>query len=66
MQRNETINDKITPIYVGEKELRTMFSIGRSTALKLGKNSKSSIKVGGRRLYNVEKIKSYLEELEND
>ena len=47
-------------IYVGVEELQTLFSVGRNTALKIGNESGASVKIGSRRLFNVETVTNYL------
>ena len=46
---------------VDMKELRTILSCGRTTAERIAESAGASIKIGKRRLYNVKKIESYLE-----
>jgi len=43
--------------------LQDMLCVGRNTAEEIGKNANAIIKIGRRKLYNVEKIKTYLNEL---
>lgn len=59
-------NTSTEPLYVDVIEIANLFSVGKSTAYKIGQESNCSIKIGRRRLYNVEKLKKYMESLEND
>ena len=56
-------NQSVEKIYISVNEMMQMFSIGRSTALKLGIDSNAKIKLGRRTLYNVEKVKGYMSSL---
>lgn len=53
-------------LYVGVNELKDLLSVGRNTALKIGIDSGASVKIGKRRLYNVETIKRYMASLQNE
>jgi len=59
--------DNLIPVneraYIDIKALQDMFSIGRIKAEEIGKNANAVIKLGRRKVYNVEKIKAYLNEL---
>ena len=43
--------------------LADMTGLGKSMALKLGKDAKARFKYGRRTLYNVEKVKNYIDQL---
>ena len=47
-------------IAVDIEGLQAMLSVGRCTAANIGNLAGASIKIGRRRLYNVQKIKDYL------
>lgn len=51
------INEKITVDII---ELMTMLSLGKTTAANIGKEAGAVITVGRRKLYNVAKIKAYM------
>ena len=46
--------------------LQDMLCVGRGTAEEIGKNANAVIKIGRRKLYNVEKIKAYLNSLSEE
>lgn len=47
-------------ILVDLVELREMLSCGAVTAREIARRAEASLKIGKRRLYNVEKIKAYI------
>lgn len=47
-------------ILVSLKELQSLCSCGRVAAEKIGKESGATIRVGRRVLYNLEKVKEYI------
>ena len=49
------------PIAVDIKGLMGMLSCGYKSANKVGENAGAVVRVGRRKLYNVEKIKAYLD-----
>ena len=51
------VSDKLS---VNTKELQSMLSCGRSTALQIGTDANARVNVGKRVLWNVEKIQTYL------
>lgn len=53
-----------TRLLVGTNELQEMLSCGIVTAKKIAEDADASIKIGKRRLYNVEKIRAYLAEMQ--
>lgn len=53
-----------TRLLVGVNELQEMLSCGIVTAKKIATEADASIKIGKRRLYNVEKIRAYLAEMQ--
>ena len=59
---NNTIINS-APISVDIKGLMTMCNVGRHTAETIGAESGAVIRIGKRKLYNVEKVKDYLNEL---
>lgn len=52
------INDRLT---VDTVELTRVLSCGRATAVEIGKQAGAEISFGKRKLWNVEKIKKYLD-----
>lgn len=66
MNKRRNLNETNTaPVYVGVESIMKDYSIGRSTALKIGELAGASVKIGGRRLYNAEKVRSYFDSLLN-
>ena len=57
------VNQKIT---VNIEELQGMLSVGRNTASKIGEDANAVVRIGRRKLYNVEKIKKFIDDSEND
>lgn len=55
----------INKILVDTDELKLMLSCGRITALKIGEEARARMDIGRRVLWNVQKIRNYLEENEN-
>ncbi len=51
------VNNKIT---VDINELQGMLSVGRNTALRIGEEANAVVRIGRRKLYNVEKIEAYM------
>lgn len=43
--------------------LQAMLSVGRKSAAEIGENAGAVIRVGRRKLYNVEKVKRYMDSL---
>ena len=56
------INDRLT---ISTAELISVLSCGRQTAVELGKEAGAEIRYGGRQLWNVEKLKKYLDSISN-
>ena len=59
-KRTKTDSNKIM---VGIEELQEMLCVGRNTAKQIGIDAGASIKIGRRRLYNVEKVTEYMNKL---
>ena len=53
-------DEKIT---VDINGLQEMLSIGKNTAAQIGRDAGAVVEIGKRRLYNVEKIKRYIDSL---
>ena len=51
------------PITVDIEKLSAMLSCGRATARKIGAEAGAEIRVNRRVLYNVEKIKEYIDSI---
>lgn len=54
------------PLTVDIETLAAMLTCGHATARKIGKEAKARITIGRRVLYSVEKVKKYLELLEEN
>lgn len=66
MNKKDAIKNRtVAPAYVGVNEIMGMFSIGRSTAEKIGYSINGIVKLGKNKVYNIEKFKTYFEQLEN-
>ena len=62
MNKRQVIENRVVaPMYVTVDEIMGMFSVGRSTALKIGKESGGTVKIGRSTRYNYEKVKSFVE-----
>lgn len=57
--RRETNNK----ILVDVNELQAMLSVGKNTAIKIGNESGAVVKIGNRKLYNVQTIEEYVKQL---
>lgn len=62
MNKTKTI-DSDNKITVDINGLMGLTSVGRGTAEKIAENAGAVIRVGRRKLYNVEKVQSYLDSL---
>ena len=64
MERNET---SYTPITVDVVGLQKMLGVSKNTCLRIGKDANAVIRLTPRRtLYNVEKIKAYMDSITGD
>lgn len=63
MQKTKTDGEPINKLMVDIESLRGLLSCGTTTARKIAESANASIKIGKRRLYNVEKIKAYLAQM---
>ena len=63
-KRNTIEFDK--KITIDINELQIMLSVGRNTALQIGKNAGAVIKIGRRTLYRIDKIQEYMNTLTED
>lgn len=54
------------PMLINSAKLREMLGCGRYSAEKIGKEAKAKIKVGKLVLWNVEKVKNYLDSIATD
>ena len=50
-------------IMVDINELQGMLSIGRHTAKKMAEEAGAVVRIGRRKLYNIEKVKIYIDSL---
>lgn len=55
---------EIQPRYISIGDLRTLLSVGKTTAEKIGADSGAKVKIGKRSLYNIDKVMAYMESLE--
>lgn len=58
--RKTSNNDCDNKITVNLKELQTMLSLGRHSADKIGTEAGAVVRIGKRKVYNVEKIQNYI------
>ena len=63
MKEKINVNQKIT---VNIDELKEMLSVGKNTASQIGEDAQAVVRIGRRKLYNVEKIKKYMEDQSNE
>lgn len=61
--RNKFQDVNFVPITVDIHALAFMLGVGRCTALKVADEAGASLHIGSRKLYNVEKIKAYINKL---
>lgn len=61
--RNKLADVNITPITVDIHTLMYMLGVGRNTALKVADEAGANLHIGSRKLYNVDKIKAYIDKL---
>lgn len=62
MRKTQTFEtkEKIAVDIIG---LQAMLSIGRKSASEIGEKAGAVIRIGRRKLYNVEKVKQYMENM---
>jgi ribosomal protein S13 len=60
VSRNKLADANITPITVDIYTLMYMLGVGRNTALKVANEAGANLHIGSRKLYNVERIKAYI------
>lgn len=60
---NPGIRDNIDNICVNMETLTALLDCGRPTAESIAKQAGAKFKIGKRALYNVDKIKSYINDL---
>lgn len=58
--------DTSTKITVDLPTLAGMLGVGKTTAIRVGKEAKAVIKIGRRTLYNVAKVQAYMEGLSKE
>ena len=46
--------------------LQSMLGVGRNTAAQIGRDAGAVLSIGRRKLYNVEKVRRYMDELTED
>ena len=61
--RNKITDASFSPITIDIHTLMAMLGIGRNSALKVAEEAGASLHIGSRKLYNVEKIKAYIDKL---
>lgn len=63
LARNKAADRNINPLTIDTQTLMAMLGVGRNTALKVADEAGASLHIGSRKLYNVEKIKAYVDKL---
>ena len=63
MYKTKGNQNKPEPLAVGIITLSEMLDVGRNTANKIGEDAGATIRIGRRKLYVVDRIKSYLNEV---
>lgn len=58
-----TRREPATRITVGINDLQIMLGVGKNTAAQIGKVAGAELHIGRRKLYNVEKVKAYIDSL---
>ena len=53
----------LNKIAVDTKELQSMLSCGRTTALQIGTEARARLQIGKRVLWNVAKVQDYMDKL---
>lgn len=61
--RNKIADTNITPVTIDINALMVMLGVGRCTAQKVADEAGASLHIGTRKLYNVDKIKAYIDKL---
>ncbi len=61
--RAVTRKEPETRITVGINDLQIMLGVGKNTAAQIGRDAGAEIHIGRRKLYNVEKVKAYMDSL---
>lgn len=61
----KTVINQGRRLAVGIKELQQMLGLGRVNADAIGEKAGAVIRVGTRKLYNVEKVEEYLNSITN-
>ena len=61
--RNKLTDTNTTPITIDIHTLMSMLGVGRNTALMVADEAGAVLHIGSRKLYNVEKIKAYIDKL---
>lgn len=61
--RKMKIDSNVMKMSVGTKELQSMLTCGRDTAVKIGMKAQARIQIGKRVLWNVEKVQEYLNQI---
>lgn len=57
-----TVTDLQDKKFLSVDECQKVVSLGRNSCMKLGREAEAVVKVGGRTLYDIEKILAYLKE----
>ena len=63
MYKRTEINESVQPRFLGIEEFMTYTSLGRTSAMKLGKEIGCVMKVGKRALYDTRKADLYFDSL---
>ena len=56
-ERNSEVKDVISTDIIG---LQAITGLGRNTAARIGEEAGATIRIGRRKLYNIDKVKQYL------
>lgn len=60
MQKTK-VNNEVQPISVPFNKLCEVLGCGRSTAEQIARDSKATVQLGRRKLYNLKKIQQYMD-----
>ena len=61
--RNRITDTRIDPITIDIIALTSYLGVGKATAKKIADEAGAGLHIGSRKLYNVEKIKTYINNL---
>lgn len=61
--RKRVSDNNVEKITVGIYELMEMLGVGKNTADNIGRDAGAVVKIGRRKLFNVNKIQEYMDKL---